>query len=138
MKTASKLSDQAAGLLDFLGGTLTPVTDSEPPPAPAPPPVKPKSSGRAAAAAKTTPSAATGSPAKSATKAPGKASAAAAPADVATLAIPDYDGLSATHVVNRLGGLDPDELEAVPPYEATNRGSELRRAPRMSSVWQYV
>src|SRR3546814_17547201 len=43
MKTASKLSDQAAGLLHFLGGTLTPVTASEPPPAPATPPSKPQS-----------------------------------------------------------------------------------------------
>lgn len=42
--------------------------------------------------------------------------------DPATLAIPDYDGLSASHVVNRLAGLAPAELEAVRAYEAANRG----------------
>ncbi|HUW01737.1 MAG TPA: hypothetical protein VMW08_05255 [Acidimicrobiales bacterium] len=38
------------------------------------------------------------------------------------LAIPDYDGLSASQVVTRLGGLSPDELEAVRRHEAGNRG----------------
>jgi len=38
------------------------------------------------------------------------------------LAIPDYDSLSASHVVNRLPGLSPDELEAVRLYEAAHRG----------------
>jgi hypothetical protein len=48
---------------------------------------------------------------------------AAAPAGSASeLAIPDYDGLSASHVVNRLGGLSAAELEAVRRYEAANRG----------------
>jgi hypothetical protein len=42
--------------------------------------------------------------------------------DPATLAIPDYDGLSASHVVNRLAGLSAAELEAVRRYEAANRG----------------
>jgi hypothetical protein len=42
--------------------------------------------------------------------------------DVGTLAIPDYDGLSASHVVNRLAGLSASELEAVRAYEAANRG----------------
>jgi hypothetical protein len=42
--------------------------------------------------------------------------------DVATLAIPDYDGLSASHVVNRLAGLAPAELESVRLYELANRG----------------
>jgi hypothetical protein len=42
--------------------------------------------------------------------------------DVAALAIPDYDGLSASHVVNRLAGLSSDELETVRAYEAANRG----------------
>ena len=39
-----------------------------------------------------------------------------------TLAIPDYDGLSASHVVNRLAGLSGVELEAVRLYEMANRG----------------
>jgi hypothetical protein len=42
--------------------------------------------------------------------------------DADSLAIPDYDGLSASHVVNRLAGLAPQELEAVRLYEMANRG----------------
>ena len=38
------------------------------------------------------------------------------------LAIPDYDNLSASQVIPRLGGLSPDELEAVRRYEAAERG----------------
>jgi len=48
--------------------------------------------------------------------------AAGADIDAATLAIPDYDGLSASHVVNRLAGLAAAELEAVRLYELANRG----------------
>ena len=42
-----------------------------------------------------------------------------APAD---LGIPDYDGLSASQVVNRLAGLSPTELTSVQRYEAAHRG----------------
>jgi hypothetical protein len=42
--------------------------------------------------------------------------------DVADLAIPDYDSLSASHVVTRLPGLTLDELEAVRAYEVGHRG----------------
>jgi len=38
------------------------------------------------------------------------------------LAIPGYDSLSASQVVQRLAGLAPDELEAVRAYEAATRG----------------
>lgn len=38
------------------------------------------------------------------------------------LAIPDYDGLSASQVVSRLGGLSPKELRAVGAYEEATRG----------------
>jgi hypothetical protein len=48
--------------------------------------------------------------------------AAGAAIDASTLAIPDYDGLSASHVVNRLAGLSDAELEAVRLYESANRG----------------
>jgi hypothetical protein len=48
--------------------------------------------------------------------------AAGASIDAARLAIPDYDGLSASHVVNRLAGLSDAELEAVRLYESANRG----------------
>lgn len=43
-------------------------------------------------------------------------------ADSAALAIPGYDALSASQVVQRLAGLAPDELEAVRTYEAATRG----------------
>lgn len=49
----------------------------------------------------------------------------AAEADVPaaeTLAITDYDSLSASQVVTRLEGLEPDELEAVRAYESAHRG----------------
>jgi hypothetical protein len=42
--------------------------------------------------------------------------------DPATLAIPDYDALSASQVVPRLESLTADELEAVREYEADTRG----------------
>jgi hypothetical protein len=38
------------------------------------------------------------------------------------LAIPDYESLSASQVVNRLPGLAGDELEAVRRYESAHRG----------------
>jgi hypothetical protein len=49
-------------------------------------------------------------------------SPAAPPVDVTTLAIPDYDSLSALQVVPRLDGLTTSELEAVGLYEAATRG----------------
>ena len=41
--------------------------------------------------------------------------------DVETLAIPGYDTLSASQVVQRLAALAPDELEAIEDYERANR-----------------
>lgn len=38
------------------------------------------------------------------------------------LAIPEYDQLSASQVVERLDGLSPDELDAVRAYELAHRG----------------
>jgi hypothetical protein len=38
------------------------------------------------------------------------------------LAIPDYESLSASQVVNRLPGLSAEELEAVRQYEVAHRG----------------
>ena len=40
----------------------------------------------------------------------------------ADLAIPGYDVLSASQVVQRLAGLADDELEAVRAYESSHRG----------------
>lgn len=47
--------------------------------------------------------------------------AAGSPAAV-TLAIPDYESLSASQVVPRLSSLSPEELEAVRAYEDAHRG----------------
>ena len=41
---------------------------------------------------------------------------------VESLAITDYDSLSASQVVTRLDGLEADELEAVRAYESAHRG----------------
>ena len=96
--TTSKLQDQAAGVIDFLGDSLAPL----PPTAATTPPVR---------------------PAPAARKAAPKAKQSQGPSiDPATLAIPDYDGLSASQVVNRLAGLAPAELEDVQRYEAAHRG----------------
>ena len=42
--------------------------------------------------------------------------------DVETLAIPDYDELSASQVVERLEGLDRPSLDAIRHYESAHRG----------------
>jgi hypothetical protein len=50
-------------------------------------------------------------------------SVSAGPApDPETLAIHGYDSLSASQVVQRLAGLQEDELDAVAAYEAAHRG----------------
>ncbi|MFP5254461.1 MAG: hypothetical protein ACLGI8_01250 [Acidimicrobiia bacterium] len=119
-KAASKLSDQAAGVLDFIGGSVTPV--SEPPPPPAAPAAPRRSAATRSKA---------DSPARAAARkvtSGGAGTARSVPTEVepgvtvAALAIPDYDGLSASHVVNRLAGLSPEELDAVRRYELANRG----------------
>jgi len=52
------------------------------------------------------------------------ATASASPGEVsaAGLAIPSYDSLSASQVVQRLAGLSREEVEAVRAYEARTRG----------------
>ena len=49
-------------------------------------------------------------------------SAGPPPGDASALAIPGYDALSASQVVQRLAGLSADELESVRAYEAATRG----------------
>lgn len=114
-RAAGKLQDQAAGVLDFIGGSVAPVPTEEPaPPAPkttAKKKPKAKGSSPARVAARQVAAAATGA-----------VGAAADAVEAATLAIPDYDGLSASHVVNRLAGLSASELEAVRAYELAHRG----------------
>jgi hypothetical protein len=106
-ETASRLQDQTAGVIDFLGDSVTPLVPDqhrdEPP-----------------------------TPAEADAPEPPSARAGGAPADTAaggdqgisaeSLAIPDYDGLSASQVVNRLASLSPSELANVQLYEAAHRG----------------
>lgn len=91
-RAVSKLQDQAAGLLDLVGSSVTPA------------PTKPIPIKRP-----TTPASTATRPARPAPSA-------------GSLAIPDYDGLSASHVVNRLAGLTDRELAAVRSYELAHRG----------------
>jgi hypothetical protein len=125
-KAVSKLQDQAAGVLDFLGDSVGPLPDD---PAPVVPVARAartageaatKAASRAVATAGST-AAATAAGARRATN--GTATRAATTVvEADDLAIPDYDSLSASHVVNRLAGLTDTELEAVRLYEAANRG----------------
>ena len=100
-KEASKAVKQAADALTGLGilpGQTHPVTQ---------PVASSPATGRPAAPASTNGKAAdTGEPAPSSDG----------------LAIPGYDALSASQVVQRLAGLAPGELEAVREYETTTRG----------------
>jgi hypothetical protein len=98
----SKLQDQTAGVIDFIGESITPL------------PAEPAKAARAPA-----PKSVRATAAKAATKA---ASGVAQAINAASLAIPDYDGLSASQVVNRLAGLSPVELKNVQLYEAAHRG----------------
>jgi hypothetical protein len=64
----------------------------------------------------------------------GAAGSAERPPHVAELAIPGYDTLAASQVVQRLASLRADELEAVRRYEAANRGRRtiLHRIAQLS------
>ena len=59
---------------------------------------------------------------KAASKSPARPAATDDVPDVASLAIPGYDSLSASQVVQRLAGLSPGELAAVGRYETATRG----------------
>jgi hypothetical protein len=104
-KAAGKLQDQAAGVLDFIGDSVVgaPATATAPPAPPVRRATAPAASRRPAPATR-------------------DLEPSVPPPSSAGLAIPDYDGLSASQVVNRLAGLSADELAAVQRYEAANRG----------------
>ena len=115
-KAVRQASDQAGQTLSVVGGLTTsrrpraaaparsaaPVQSATPPP---PPPPAPE-----------------GLPARAeaASDAGANNGHGAAPS-VDSLAIPGYDTLSASQVVQRLGGLSADELEAVRAYEEASR-----------------
>ena len=108
-KAAGKLQDQAAGVIDFLGDSVTPLpTDLHEVDVPAPEPAEPVAKAKAR------------KPSKAADRQARKPAVKATPDP--NLAIPDYDGLSASQVVNRLAGLSAVELRAVQAYETANRG----------------
>jgi hypothetical protein len=96
-RVAAQLQDQTAGILDFLGDSVTPLPADR-------------------AAARPRAAAARREPAASAT------SHGSSTVHADELAIPDYDGLSASQVVNRLAGLSVDELRNVQEYESAHRG----------------
>lgn len=94
------------------------------PPEPAP---SPAASGMTASAASATPAGpdgerrAAGEPTAPA-DVPAPAGRPQPPFPAETLAIPDYESLSASQVVPRLEGLTAEELEAVRTYETATRG----------------
>jgi hypothetical protein len=114
-KEAGKLVEQAGTVASRLGGfpgTPGPVTAAAGPTSGA--------AGAAASAASATPAAAVNVPSVNGTSTNGSARAQTAGA-ADRLAIPGYDTLSASQVVQRLGGLSAAELEAVRSYEQSTR-----------------
>jgi hypothetical protein len=89
-------------------GGVPDAADDVPPPAPAPRPDRAAASSRGA-------SRPAGGSTSTTTTTPAPAPAAT------TLVIPDYDGLSASQVVERLDGLPASELDAVRAYEEAHR-----------------
>jgi hypothetical protein len=112
-KLAGNVAGGVLGLLARFGQSPT-----------AHPPAVPDGAAPAPAPATATPTPAPSPDGAAAAEAPAPSAdrIAGAAIDAATLAIPDYDGLSASHVVNRLAGLSQSELEAVRLYEVANRG----------------
>jgi hypothetical protein len=99
-----------AGEVAMAPNAVAPPTD--PSPVPPVPPVVPGANGRGPDVAR---------PRRTDPSPPRPAAANRVPASDG-LAIPGYDSLSASQVVQRLAGLAPAELEAVRLYEAGSRG----------------
>ena len=114
-RAVRQATDQAGQTLSVVGG-LTARRPEPPRRAPAPP------APAAPAAPAAPPEAATPPPppAPEAEAEPSSNGQGPAPS-VETLAIPGYDTLSASQVVQRLDGLAPEELEAVRAYEQSSR-----------------
>jgi hypothetical protein len=119
-RAVRQAGDQAGQTLSVVGGLTgrrrvpprqtsaparsTPVARETPPPPP-PPPAPEGVAARAEAATETS----------------GSGNGRAPAPSVESLAIPGYDTLSASQVVQRLAGLSADELEAVRAYEDSSR-----------------
>jgi hypothetical protein len=119
---ARKQAEEVVGSFMPGGGRPSHVPAAAPAPAPAKAPVDTKApEPRPATTATAGEHVQTSAPAASSpVTAPVAAPAAARPA-ASALAIPAYDTLSASQVVQRLAGLSSDELEAVRAYEAGGR-----------------
>ena len=145
---AQRRAGKAAGPPAGAGPRTAPAGDARASngtaPAASPSPSAPAASARprsqVAKPAKPARAAKTPEPAEPETSATKTQTAADAPAkvvtpDVASLPIPGYDTLAASQVVQRLGSLRPDELEAVQRYEVATRGRRtiLHRIAQLSS-----
>jgi hypothetical protein len=114
-KMAAKLQDQAIDILGRIGGSTAPpapIVPNGPSAGPVPSTHAPSTHGPST----------DGHLVDEADPVDEADHAAGSDIEAETLSIPDYDGLSASHVVNRLAGLLPPELEAVRLYEMANRG----------------
>lgn len=113
-RLAEQVGEQSGlgGIVDLITGRRPAAASASPSPK-TPAPARPSGNGAAA---------------PDAVESPSEPAAAAAPkaktpsGNTAHLAITDYDSLSASQVVNRLGGLSSTELEAVKDYEGAHRG----------------
>ncbi|CAN5747497.1 hypothetical protein BH24ACT3_BH24ACT3_08440 [soil metagenome] len=128
-KALSKAQASAATALEELGLLGKPAG---PPAGPAPRPAAPTTPSPSSAA----PSPAAPVVAPVTPPAPEPATPGVSAADVATLAIPDYDSLAASQVVPRMAGLATEELEAVRAYESAKRGRKtiLNRIDQLQSA----
>ena len=111
-KAVRRTGDQAGQTLSIVGGLTgrrpSPPRRTQAPAAPATPPPPP-------------PPAPEGAPVRAGAGADTGGNGRVPGPSVESLAIPGYDTLSASQVVQRLGGLSADELEAVRAYEESSR-----------------
>ena len=124
-KEATKVLRQARSQAEQALG-LRPPAPASPPVPPVPPvPTPPAPAARTPAPPAPVAPVASASPPPAAVPAtpvrPAGSNGDGPPPDAASLAIPGYDSLSASQVVQRLGGLASDELEAVRAYEEARR-----------------
>lgn len=121
---AKKVSDTLSGLAGTRGPAARPAPPQAPPAPGAPASPSPTAAPVAPASA---PPAPTAPPVVSPPSGP-------RPSDDG-LAIPGYDALSASQVVQRLAGLSTEELEAVRAYESATRGRKtiLHRVDQLQS-----
>ena len=119
-----RVAEEAEGVLVALG-LVPPDDDLDDEPAEATVDVPPSTGPSANGSGSATAGSATSTSASASTSAPGASAPGLAgqPSglDPAELAIPGYDTLSASQIVQRLPGLSPDELEAVRLYELAGR-----------------